>query len=138
MLRNLAMQEDLIFVLVYQPRKPDVGKEPYGPISGDKIRGHSSVWNELNYHLSPFRVWVETMGNASTSWGTPKARVEPGAGRPKMAAPDPLAQDIKLDDEHFWIKIDKRRVGGEGPLVLLEMQPEWGRIYEKWEDAYRE
>ena len=137
LLHNVAMQDEaeglggLIFVLLYQPRKPDQGKGHHGPIAGHQIRGDSQVWNELTIHLSPFRVWVEThLQGFLTPWGTPKAKLAPGQEVPKLVQPKQGATDRKLDDERFWTKVDKRRTGGEGPTVVLEYDPRWGRIYE--------
>lgn len=132
MFRNLAMEDgNLIPVLLYQPRKPGQGGNRYSPIAGHEIRGHSEIWNELSIHLSPHRAFVETYVDQTNAWGTRKTKVDP-EGRPKVARPtkdDRL--DRKLDDEHAYIKIDKRRVGGEGPTCVLGFKGPSGQVYEK-------
>lgn len=129
MLHNLAMEDGaLIPVLLYQPKKPEQGNV-YGPIAGHRIRGHSEVWNELTIHLSPYRMVVETRNDRQTAWGTPSCKMLPN-GAPKTAKPDPERSDRKVDDEHAYVKVDKRRIGGEGPTVVLEF---WGPSGKVWE-----
>jgi len=125
-LKNWAKEEGVIAVLLYQPRKPNDDIELYKPVGGYQLRGKSEVWNELDYLISPYRRWVKTNPNIKTAWGTPSCRYE---GRhPEFCAPnDPNG---KLDDEHAYIKLAKRRVGGEGPTVVMNVEGPTGRIYE--------
>lgn len=126
--KNIAKDLGLIGVLLYQPRKPPQGATNHGPVAGHQIRGHSSIWNELDVHLSPFRAWVRTsMERGQTPWGTVCCDYDE-LGRPKLAKPD--ADGAKLDDEHVYVKVDKRRVGGEGPVVILDYDKPSGRVYQ--------
>lgn len=132
MIRNLAQEDEgLIPVVMYQPKKPEGGKEPYGPIGGHRIRGHSEVWNELDIHLSPWRAVVETVVDQDdkTIMGTVKAKLN-RAGLPLIKKPTQLMEGRKWDDEHFHTKIDKRRTGGVGPNVVLRFDALSGRIWE--------
>jgi hypothetical protein len=115
--------------MLFQPRKPAAGTTQYGPIAGHQIRGHSSIWNELDVHISPFRMWVKTNEQLGrTHWGTVACDYEQGKPMPKLAKPE--SDGAKLDDEHVYIKIDKRRVGGEGPTVMLHFDAPSGAVYE--------
>jgi replicative DNA helicase len=128
MLKNVAVEDGrLVNVLLYQPRKPATERDRFRPVSGSEIRGHSEVWNELDIHLSPFRAWVETTAFL-TEWGTRKAKVFDD-GRPELARPE--AEGAKVDDEHFFVKVEKRRIGGEGPKLWLNIHGPSGRIYEE-------
>lgn len=132
LMKNIAGEMGLIGILLYQPRKPSEGT-PHGPVRGDQIRGHSSIWNELDVHLSPFRAWVKTNTEHGFAYaGTPHQTVacdyEQGSGTPRFAKPE--ADGAKLDDEHFFVKVDKRRVGGEGRTVCLNYDKITGRIFE--------
>jgi replicative DNA helicase len=128
LLKNFAGDDrdgGLIFLLLFQPRKPE--RDVYRPIAGHQIRGNSMVWNELDVHLSPFRTWVKTDDRRLTPWGTPAAKVDP-SGRPHLAEPE--AEGAKLCDEHVFLKVDKRRVGGEGGTLWLPFDQPSGCIYE--------
>jgi hypothetical protein len=128
LLKNFAGDDPdggLIFLLLFQPRKPE--RDVYRPIAGHQIRGNSMVWNELDVHLSPFRTWVKTDDRRRTPWDTPAARVDP-SGRPQLAEQE--AEGAKLCDEHVLIKVDKRRVGGEGGTLWLPFDQPSGCIYE--------
>lgn len=132
LLKNFAGDEGLCLLLLFQPRKPDAKSNTYQPIAGYQIRGDSTVWNELDVHLSPFRAWVKTDVEQRTEWDTPKAITGAG-GKPVMARPPKAGKEsdgVKLSDEHVFLKIDKRRVGGEGPTVWLSYHQPSGRIYE--------
>ena len=132
--KNAAREDKdggLIFVSLYQPRKPDMGFDSYGPIQGHQIGGSRGTWTELDIHLSPFRCWVECYINGmKTAWGTPLAKSDP-RGRPIHTKADESDPGRKIDDEHFYVSIDKRRVGGKGPNVMLGFDPVTGRIYEE-------
>lgn len=132
MLKNLAKDDHeggMIVVMLYQPRKPSMGATQYGPIAGHQIRGHSSIWNELDVHISPFRMWVKTSEmNGKTAWGSVACDYEQGKPMPKLAKPE--SDGSKLDDEHVYIKVDKRRVGGEGPTVMLHFDAPSGGVWE--------
>lgn len=120
----------IIFVLLYQPRKPQI--DVYRPIAAHEIRGDSTVWNEIDTCVSPFRAWVKCDPVLKTPWGTPRTLVDP-SGRPMLAKPPKLGKPeagSKLSDEHVFIKIDKRRVGGEGPTISLNYDGPSGNIYE--------
>lgn len=130
--KNFAGDEGLALILLYQPRKPDGLSNTYRPIAGYQIRGASMVWNEVDVHLSPFRAFVKVDPVRKTEWGTPAALYDHN-GRPRMAPPpkpDKNETDVKLSDEHVFLKIDKRRVGGEGPTIWLNYHNPSGRIYE--------
>ena len=71
---------------------------------------------------------METSDNWTTPWGTQKAVLR-ADGRPKLAKPE--ADGAKLDDERVYVKIDKDRIGGEGPTIALEFDKPSGRIYEQ-------
>lgn len=123
--------DGLILLLLFQPRKP--GVDVYRPIAGHEIRGDSAVWNEIDVHLSPFRAWVKTDPHRTTRWGTPAAMYDHD-WRPKITKPE--SEGSKLTDEHVFVKIDKQRVGGEGPTVWLDFEGPTGRMMEI-EDRYR-
>lgn len=116
----------LTFVCLLQPKKPAMGNT-YKPVAGHETRGDSRVWNELDIHISPFRMWVETMAG-TTPWGTDRTLLNEH-DRPVFAK-KPNAPGTKLDDEHLYIMPDKRRVGGEGRVVILPFTGPSGRIYE--------
>lgn len=116
----------LIGVCLFQPKKPPLGNT-YKPVAGHETRGDSRVWNELDIHISPFRMWVETMAG-TTAWGTDKTLLNE-RGYP-VPAKKPNAPGAKLDDEHIYIMPDKRRIGGEGRTVVLPFKGPSGRVYE--------
>lgn len=116
----------IIFLLLYQPRKPTT--DTYRPIAAHEIRGDSTVWNEIDVCLSPFRVWVKADELRLTPWGTPRAKYDP-SGKPLVAKPE--SEGAKLSDEHVFIKIDKRRVGGEGPTIWLDYNGPSGAVFER-------
>lgn len=127
-LRNWAREDDMggiIIFALYQPRKPTDEIEHYKPVSGYQIRGKSTVWNELDILLTPYRRWVVEHPMAKTPWGTKAARTD-GNGRPVFAAPN--SEGAKLDDEHVYVKLAKRRVGGEGPTIMLDVEGPTGHI----------
>lgn len=129
--KNISQDDgNLLPILLFQPKKPEGGKEPYGPTGGHRIRGHSSVWNELDVHLCPWRAVVETVTNQAdkTTQGTVRARLD-RHGLPMLRSPTVSMADRKWDDENFHIKIDKRRTGGAGPNVVLPINPVSGRIH---------
>lgn len=126
LLKNLTKELGIISILLFQPRKPEQGAL-HGPVAGHQIRGDSMIWNELDVHIAPFRAWVKTnVEHGTTGWGT--VCCDYRDGRPVFAKPD--SECSKLDDEHFYVKVDKRRVGGEGPTVTLNYDKPSGRIYE--------
>lgn len=128
MFKNMAVEDGhLVNILLYQPRKPSNEKMKYRPVSAMEIRGHSEVWNELDIHMSPYRAWVRTTA-FRTAWGKRMTKLDQD-GRPEMVAPD--SDNAKVADEHFFLKIDKRRVGGEGPGIYLNIHGPSGRIYEE-------
>lgn len=127
LLKNLAGDDrggGMVMVLLYQPRKPS--DNIYRPISPHEIRGHSRIWNELDVYLSPFRAWVETM-EVKTDWGTRRCKYHHN-GKPALAKPN--AAGAKIDDEHFYVKVGKRRVGGEGETVVLDFHAPSGQVTE--------
>lgn len=123
----------IILVLLYQPRKPIDEMELYKPVDPYQVRGTSEVWNEVDYYLSPYRRWVKVVEGHEknpqlrTPWGTPRC-VYTSKGVPEFTKPNESGS--KLDDEHVYIKIGKRRVGGEGPTVMLNIDGPTGHIYE--------
>jgi hypothetical protein len=62
------------------------------------------------------------------AWGGPRTLVD-HRGWPRHAKPKSKAM-TKVDDEHLFLKLDKRRVGGEGPTIWLDIEAPCGRIYE--------
>jgi replicative DNA helicase len=129
-IRNWAKEDDdggIIAILLYQPRKPADEIELYRPVDGFRIRGKSEVWNELDYLLSPYRRWVRADNQSRTPWGTPGSVLNKD-GFPIAAVPN--AEGAKLDDERTYVKIGKRRVGGEGPTVVLNVDSPSGYIYQ--------
>ncbi len=115
----------IIFLLLYQPRKPR--EDVYRPIAAHEIRGDSTVWNEIDVCLSPFRVWVKCDESRRTEWDTPRAVCDP-SGRPKTVKAE--SEGSKLSDEHVFIKVDKRRVGGEGSTLWLNYHAPSGNVFE--------
>jgi hypothetical protein len=125
----------IVLVVLYQPRKPEDDAVLYRPVRGYQIKGVSEVWNEMDIHISPYRRWVKVVPGweknqmLRTSWGTPSCLYSDKHPHiPEFAKPGD--ESGKLDDEHCYIKVDKRRVGGEGPTVMLEIDSPSGRIYE--------
>jgi replicative DNA helicase len=125
----------IVLVLLYQPRKPENELELYKPVHGYQIKGVSEVWNEMDIHLSPYRRWVKTVKGweknpqLRTAWGTPQCLYQSGNTHiPEFGKPGEA--DGKLDDQHAYIKIDKRRTGGEGGTVMLDVDYPSGYIFE--------
>lgn len=127
-LKNFASDEGVVMVLLYQPKKPEGDAALYAPIHASRIRGHSSVWNELNVHLSIFRSFVERAPFGRTPWGDPAGATWED-GSPKITKP--FADGAQVDDEHVYLKPDKRRVGGEGPSFWLHIDKPSGQICER-------
>jgi KaiC/GvpD/RAD55 family RecA-like ATPase len=129
MLKNFATDDraGLVFVLLYQPKKPESDAALYQPIHANRIRGHSMVWNELDVHLSVFRAWIERSPFASTEWGTQAGAVTPD-NEPKLTKP--FAEGAQVDEERMYMKPDKRRVGGEGRTFWLNFRQPSGHVYE--------
>ena len=130
-----AIREDddgMIGCLLYQPRKPENAAEQFRPVAAHQIRGDSTVWNELDIHISPFRTIVQTDPSVKTLWGTPATRTVGGvpqfAPLPKPGAD--LEPGTKVSEEHVFISIDKRRVAvpGAKPTVFLNFHTPSGRI----------
>jgi len=129
MLKNFAGEDrdGLVFLLLYQPKKPEGDHAIYQPIHANRIRGHSMIWNELDTHLSVFRAWVERGPFGLTEWGDPSAALKPD-GSPKVAKP--FSEGAIVDEEHVFLKPDKRRVGGEGSTFWLNIHKPSGQIFE--------
>lgn len=129
--KNAAEELGVIFVLLYQPRKPDELVTMWRPVAAHQIRGDSTVWNELDVHLSPFRAPVKT-GDGMTPWGTPATMTTGGvpwlAPLPKRG--EELPPGVKVSDEHVFISPDKRRVGGPGDPLFLHIHAPSGKIAE--------
>lgn len=127
MIRDWAREDDeggIIVVAAYQPRKPAEEIMLYRPPMPHQVRGTSVVWNELDVYLAPYRRWVANHPSETTKWGTPAAKME--NGRPVFVTPG--KDDGHLDDERCYIKIGKRRTGGEGPTVALPIDGPTGHI----------
>lgn len=131
LLKELAQNEGLIVIALYQPKKPLDQAVRYGPPAAHQIRGASMVWNELDCCLAPFRQWVKVSEMGKTEWGTAPC-IYGDHGWPKTAKPND--ENGKLDDEHFYVKVDKRRVGGEGPIVMLNYHPPSNQIFHDAEE----
>jgi len=127
----------IALVLLYQPRKPSDEMELYKPVMGHQVRGKSSVWNEADIMLSPYRRWVkcDTTGVHKTAWGTPSTLFA-NSGLPDFTKPNDPAG--KLDDQHVYLKVAKRRVGGEGPTVMLDIDGASGRISDRTAERNRQ
>lgn len=131
----------IILVMLYQPKKPEVDVNVYKAVSGYGISGSGLTMAELDIILSPHRRWVKTAPDAATNplartpWGTPKCLYK--EGHPMWAKPE--SDNAKVDDEHVYVKIAKRRTGGEGPNVILNVESPSGYIYQvdAHEDSYR-
>lgn len=137
-LRDWAAEDQeggIILVTLFQPRKPADELELYKPVHGYQIKGVSEVWNEMDIHLSPYRRWVKVAPGweknpmLRTPWGTPLCLYQDKhPSIPEFCKPgDP---DGKLDDQHAYVKVDKRRTGGEGTTAMLEVEGPTGWIYE--------
>ena len=129
-IRNWIREDEyggMIALLLYQPRKPSDEVEFYKPVSGYQIRGKIEVFNELDILLSPYRRWVKTDARSKTPWGSPATQYDEG-GYPSFAAPN--AKGAKLDDERLYVKIGKRRVGGEGPTIMLHVDEPSGYVFQ--------
>lgn len=129
MLKNFATDDraGLVFVLLYQPKKPEGDHAVYQPIHANRIRGHSMIWNELDVHLSVFRSMVERSPFGMTKWGDPAGLVN-SDGSPRLAKPG--SETAVVDTERVYMKPDKRRIGGEGRTFWLNFDKPSGRIYE--------
>jgi hypothetical protein len=103
--------------------------------------------------MGPYRRWVQTVQIGPeelwlwdtsphlavergffTPWGTPRCLLDT-QGYPIFVPPPPEGlehQDgAKLDDEHVYLKVDKRREGGEVPYTLIfHTDGPSGRIFE--------
>lgn len=120
--KNFAMSDSdggLVFLLLFQPKKPH-GGDVYKPIAGYEIRGDSMVWNELDVHLSPFRAWVKCDVDGRPLTGE--------NGAPRMAKPN--TEGAILSEQHAFLKVDKRRIGGEGPTIWMPYDSATGAIYD--------
>jgi replicative DNA helicase len=126
-LRNWAKEDGIILIPLFQPRKPSDEMELYRPVAGHQIRGVSEVWNELDVLLSPYRRWVMADPNHKTPWGSQACQYDRDGN---LMYSLPNKEGAKLDDEHVFCKIGKRRVGGEGPTCLLHVESPTGYIYE--------
>jgi replicative DNA helicase len=129
MLRELAQDDGdggMSMVLLFQPRKPPTAEDRYKAVRAHQIRGQ--VEQVLDTHISPFRRYVKTMPHFNTAWGTASCLYD-HRGLPEAAdLEDPTG---KPDDEHVYLKVDKRRIGGEhGPIVMLNIEGPTGHIYE--------
>lgn len=122
----------IILVLLYQPKKPEVDINVYKPVLGYGISGTGQVMAELDLIVSPYRRWVKTSPEADnnplhrTPWGT--ARCLYKGNFPEYTKPE--SENSKVDDEHVYVKIGKRRTGGEGPTVILNIDAPSGYIYQ--------
>jgi replicative DNA helicase len=122
----------IILVLLYQPKKPDIDINVYKPVTGYGISGSGLTMAELDIILSPYRRWVKVSPEAEanplhrTAWGTPRCLFK--NGHPEFAKPE--SEGAKVDDEHVYVKISKRRTGGEGPTVMLNIDAPSGYIYQ--------
>lgn len=120
---------------LFQPKKPEkhVAAE-YRPIYARDIRGQ--VAQVLDVHMSIFRQHVLTSLD-TTPWGTRRCAVDPVTGHVRFcsqAEAAELGEDGeprgKLDDEHLYIRPDKRRIGGEGRTFVLDFEADTGRVHE--------
>lgn len=127
--KNFAKSDPvgLVFFCLYQPRKPNTDHDLYQPIYGHSIRGHSSSWNEVDVHLSVYRSWGEVSPYGRTEWGDEAINLKQD-GSPKIAKP--FSEGAVLNNEHCFLKPDKRRVGGEGPSFWLNFHKPSGQIFE--------
>lgn len=126
-LRNFAKDRNVAVIVAYQPRKPDLGGNLSKPPTEADIRGLSEVWNELDVVLFPFRPWVMTNGFGKTALDGKNRPVLLTTKKSFDAVP---ADEKKLDDEHFYIKVGKRRAGGEGGVIFFPFHAQSGAIVE--------
>lgn len=128
-LKNFAKEDrdGLVFLCLYQPKKPEQDSAMYQPVYASRIRGHSSVWNELDVHLSVYRTWGERSPYGRTEWGDDAVNLR-GDGSPAIARP--FSEGAVLNTEHTFLKPDKRRVGGEGPPLWLNIHKPSGQVFE--------
>ena len=130
LLRNWAKEHGVILILIYQPKKPPINVKVYQAVMGYQISG--DVAHELDIILSPFRRWVLVEPGwrhnplLRTPWGTPRCMLV--SGHPKPCKPE--AEDGKVDDEHVYVKVPKRRTGGEGPTLIFQIEAPSGFIYQ--------
>ncbi|KPJ96704.1 MAG: hypothetical protein AMS18_00150 [Gemmatimonas sp. SG8_17] len=126
-LRNFAKDKGVAVIVAYQPRKPDIGSDLSKPPTEADIRGLTEIWNELDVVLFPFRPWVRRNGLGRTEID--------GKGRPVLLTTARTFNSVpederKLDDEHFYIKVGKRRAGGEGGVLFFPFNTKAGAVVE--------
>jgi replicative DNA helicase len=135
-LRNWAGDDrhgGIVLVMLYQPRKPEIDVSVYKPVSGYGISGSGLTMAELDLIISPYRRWVKTSPEWQhnpyhrTPWGTARG-LSTNSGHPDFAKPE--SDGAKVDDEHVYLKIGKRRTGGEGPTLMLNIDAPSGHIYQ--------
>lgn len=134
-------QEDglMAAVVLFHPKKPEGPKAETAmctPIRMLSARGQVS--GPLDVHMSIYRRWVQVdRTRQPTPWGTPSAIIDSQTGLPVFLSPSEgrvLGADGlpvgKLDDEHMYVKPDKRRISGEGPTFTLNFHRETGHVSE--------
>jgi GTPase SAR1 family protein len=113
-------------IVLFQPKKAQNEQDQFKPIRANEIRGQ--VAQVLDVHLSIYRRYVKTSPVEKTPWGS-FACLTNERGLPEGAKPEDGG--AKVDDEHMYLKPDKRRIGGEGPSFMLDMLAPSGLVYER-------
>lgn len=114
--RDLCQEDQdggLSGVLLFQPRKGEVGREghaAYKPVAAGAIKG--AVASVLDVHFSPYRALVDEDGNGVD---------------PRRMGDD----GVRDDHEHIYLKPDKNRTGGPSPTQILRFDAVCGRIWEE-------
>lgn len=113
-------------IMVFQPRKPPDEDAIFHPVRAFQVKG-TQIWPHVDIHMSPFRRVVATSQYDKTPWGSHAAQYGEDGWPERKKSDEP---NSKVDDQHVYVKPDKIRTGGEGPLFMLEMDAPTGLIYE--------
>lgn len=121
-------------ICLFQPRKPEKATGDlarYKPLPVQEVRGQ--VAQVLDVHLSVYRQFVKVdPSEKKTRWGTPAGLRDPETGFPVTCKPSD--EDAKDDDEHIYLKPDKRRRHGgsrSNSTFVLDIDAETGTITER-------
>jgi hypothetical protein len=127
-------------VLLFQPRKAEKGQAAvaaFSPIPAGEAAGKVAM--HLDVHFSVHKSYVYTHEAFRTDWGTPRTVLTadglPRRLPPREAMKPEMADQVKVDDEHIYLSIDKRRAaipgeGGGAARVTLSLNPVNGHVFE--------